>query len=105
DGATAVARLDDRFMTESVVVTHGGDTYEFEYGDYDDFNNPLNKIEVYMAGRITESRNGEVLRELSTVQTETGSVYVVVPVPPSVGPTEPLPKFGSDRDAPVLDSD
>jgi hypothetical protein len=91
DGATAVARLDDRFMTESVVVTHGDDTYEFTYGDYDDYNNPLNLIEVYMAGSITESKNGEVLRELNTVQTETGSVYVVVPVPPNVGPTEPLP--------------
>jgi hypothetical protein len=105
DGATAVARLDDRFMTESVVVTHGGDTYEFNYGDYDDYNNPLNLIEVYMAGSITESRNGEVLRELNTIQTETGSVYVVVPVPPSVGPTEALPFFGSDQQPPVVDSD
>jgi hypothetical protein len=105
DGATAVARLDDRFMTESVVVTHGRNTYEFAYGDYDDYNNPLNKIEVYMAGTITESKNGDVLRGLSTVQTETGSVYVVVPVPPSVGPTEPLPMYGSDQEPPVLDSD
>ncbi len=105
DGATAVARLDDRFMTESVVVTHGDDTYEFTYGEYNDYNNPLNPIEVYMAGTITESKNGEALRDLRTVQTETGSVYVVVPVPPSVGPTEPLPFFGSDQTPPVLDSD
>jgi hypothetical protein len=105
DGATAVARLDDRFMTESVVVTHGRDTYEFAYSDFDDYNNPLNLIEVYMAGSMTESKNGEVLRDLSTVQTETGSVYVVVPVPPSVGPTEPVPMYGSDQEPPVLDSD
>ena len=105
DGATAAARLDDRFMTASVVVTHGPDTYEFTYGDYDDYNNPLNKIEVYMAGRMTEKKNGDVMRDLTTVQTETGSVYVVVPVPPSVGPTEPLPAFGSDQQPPVLDSD
>src|SRR5690606_1089992 len=105
DGATAVARLDDRFMTESVVVTHEGDTYEFTYGNYDDYNNPLNLIEVYMAGTITESKNGEVLRELRTVQTETGSVYVVVPVPPSVGTTEPIPMYGSDQEPPVLNSD
>jgi len=104
-GATAVARLDDRFMTESVVVTHGDDTYEFTYGNYDDYNNPLNLIEVYMAGTMQESKNGEVLRDIRTVQTETGSVYVVVPVPPSVGPTEPLPLFGSDQEPPVLDSD
>jgi hypothetical protein len=105
DGATAVARLDDRFMTESVVVRRGRDTYEFDYGDYDDYNNPLNLIEVYMAGAIRERKNGEVMRDLTTKQTETGSVYVVVPVPPSVGSTEPMPMYGSDTEPPVLDSD
>jgi len=106
DGATAVATLDDRFMTESVVVTHGRDTYEFAYGDYDDYNNPLNKIEVYMAGSITESKNGKVVRELNTIQTETGSIYVVVPVPPSVsgGPTQPVEMYGTDQTPPALDS-
>jgi len=105
DGATAVARLDDRLMAEAVVVTHGGDTYEFTYSDYDDYNNPLHLIEVYMAGRMTESRNGEVLRDLSTIQTETASVYVVVPVPGSVGPaTEAVAMYGTDQAAPVLDS-
>ena len=48
------------------IVTHGDDEYEFNYGNYDDYNNPLNLIEVYMAGSITESKNGEVLRELNT---------------------------------------
>jgi hypothetical protein len=104
DGATAVARLDDRFMTESVVVTHGRDRYEFAYSNYDDYNNPLNRIEVYMPGRMTERRNGEVVRDVNTVVTETGSVYVVVPVPPNVGPTKPLPMYGSDQKPPVLDS-
>ncbi|MGD8341220.1 MAG: hypothetical protein PVH89_10580, partial [Gammaproteobacteria bacterium] len=106
DGATAVARLDDRFMTDSVVVTHGRDTYEFDYSDYDDYNNPLHKIEVYMAGRMVESKNGEVVRDLTTAQTETGSVYVVVPVPPSVSgmPTQPVAMYGTDQEAPVLDS-
>jgi hypothetical protein len=106
DGATAVARLDDRFMAESVVVTHGRDTYEFTYGDYDDYNNPLHLIELYMAGSVTESKNGVVTRELDTAQTETGSVYVVVPVPPSVSgmPTQPVAMYGVDQEAPVLDS-
>jgi hypothetical protein len=104
DGATAVARLDDRFMTESVRVTHGRDTYEFAYSGYDDFNNPLNKIEVYMPGRMIERRNGQVLRDVNTKVTETGSVYVIVPVPPSVAPTEPLPMYGSDQQAPSLTS-
>ncbi len=41
---------------------------------------------------------------MNTVVTETGSVYVVVPVPPNVGPTQPLPMYGSDQQPPVLDS-
>jgi hypothetical protein len=106
DGATAVARLDDRFMASSVVVTHGRDTYEFTYSDYDDYNNPLHKIEVYSAGRTIESKNGRVQRDLTTAQTETGSVYVVVPVPPSVSgePVQPVAMYGTDQEAPVLDS-
>ncbi len=105
DGATAVARLDDRFMAESVVVTNGRDTHQFTYSDYDDHNNPLHRIEVYTAGRMTESKNGEVLRDLNTIQTETGSVYVVLPVPSSVGPaTEAVAMYGTDQQAPVLDS-
>jgi hypothetical protein len=104
DDATAVARLDDRFMTESVVVTQGRTTYEFTYSDYNDYNNPLNRIEVYMPGRMTERRNGQLVRDVNTVVTETGSVYVVVPVPPNVGPTQPLPLYGSDQQPPVLDS-
>lgn len=105
DGATGVARLDDRFMAESVVVTHGRDTYEFAYTDYDDYNNSLHKIEVYLPGRMTETRNGEVQRDLDTIMTETGSVYVVIPVPSSVGPaTEAVAMYGIDQQAPVLDS-
>jgi hypothetical protein len=104
DGATAVARLDDRFMTQSVVVTHGRDRYEFAYSEYNDYNNPLNLIEVYMPGRTVERKNGQVTRDIKTVVTETGSVYVVVPVPSNVGPTEPLPMYGSDQQAPALTS-
>ena len=104
DDATAVARLDARFMTESVVVTQGRNKYEFTYSDYDDHNNPLNRIEVYTPGRMIERQNGQVVRDVNTVVTETGSVYVVVPVPPNVGPTQPLPMYGSDQQAPVLDS-
>ncbi len=83
-GATAKATLDNRYMAERVVVTQGSTTTEFVYGDYQDWNNPLNKIEAYYAGRITERRNGTALRDLTTVETETGSVYVVMPVPASV---------------------
>ncbi len=83
-GATASATLDAKFMTERVVVKLGSATIEFNYTDYQDWNNPLNKIEVFYAGKMTELRNGAVVRDLTTTQTETGNVYVVAPVPASV---------------------
>ena len=42
---------------------------------------PINKIEVLYAGRMIERRNGTVVRDLTTTETETGNVYVVAPVP------------------------
>jgi hypothetical protein len=87
-GATATATLDAKFMTERVVVKQGSrqetTTTEFTYTDYQDWNNPLNKIEVFYAGKLVERRNGTVVRDLTTEQTETGNVYVVAPVPASV---------------------
>jgi hypothetical protein len=71
-------------MAEKVVVTLGATTTEFTYSNYQDFNNPLNKIEVLYAGKITERKNGAVIRDLTTTETETGNVYVVAPVPASV---------------------
>ena len=56
-----------------------------------------------MPGRMVERRNGQVVRDVNTVVTETGSVYVVVPVPSNVGPTQPLPMYGSDQQPPMLD--
>ena len=83
-GAMATATLDAKFMTQSVVVTQGKTSTEFTYGDYRDWNNPLNKIDMFYAGKITERRNGAAVRDLTTAQTETGNVYVVAPVPASV---------------------
>lgn len=83
-GATASANLDAKYMTESVTVKMGSATTEFTYGDYRDWNNPLNKIFVFYAGTMTERRNGAIIRDLTTAQTETGNVYVVAPVPASV---------------------
>jgi hypothetical protein len=84
-GATATATLDPKnFTTDRVVVKQGSTTTEFTYGDYQDWNNPLNKIGVLYAGKITERRSGAVIRDLTTNVTETGDVYVVAPVPGSV---------------------
>ena len=83
-GAMATATLDSKFMTESVLVTQGRTKTEFTYSDYRDWNNPLNKIDMFYAGKRVERRNGAVVRDLTTAQTESGNVYVVAPVPESV---------------------
>src|SRR5579872_1518908 len=83
-GATATATLDAKYLTERVVVKQGSISTEFDYSDYKDWNNPLNKIEVLYAGKLVERKNGSVVRDLTTDQTETGNVYVVAPVPASV---------------------
>jgi len=94
-GATATATLDAKYMAERVVVKHAGGTTEFAYSNYKDWNNKLNLIDTMYAGKITERRNNAVVRDLTTVETETGSVYVVMPVPASVKkaitPTVPAP--------------
>jgi len=82
--ATATATLNDKFMAESVVVKHGANTYEFTYSDYKDWNNPLNPAEALYAGRMTEKKNGAVVRDITTTLTETAQMYVVMPVPASV---------------------
>ena len=84
-GATGTATIDPvKYTTDRVVVKHGGNTTEFTYGDYQDWNNPLNKIGVLYAGKIEERQNGKLVRDLTTTVTETGDVYVVAPVPASV---------------------
>jgi len=82
--ATATATLDAKFMAESVVVKNGANTYEFTYSDYKDWNNPLNPAEALYAGKMTEKKNGTVVRDITTTQTETGQMYVVMPVPASI---------------------
>jgi hypothetical protein len=83
-GATATATLNEKYMVERVAVKQGSTTTEFTYGDYHDWNNPLNKVEVFYAGKMVERRDGVVVRDLTTVETETGSVYIVMPVPAGV---------------------
>jgi hypothetical protein len=89
--ATATATLSSiqsaptaRFMPESVVVKDGANTYEFTYSDYKDWNNPLNPAEAFYAGKMTEKKNGTVVSDITTTVTETGQMYVIMPVPASV---------------------
>ena len=83
-GAMATATLDAKNMPARVEVKDGTTTTEFTYSNYQDWNNPLNKIDAFYAGKITEKKNGTVVRDLTTVETETGNLYVVMPVPASV---------------------
>jgi hypothetical protein len=82
--AMATATLDSKFLAESVVVKNGATTYEFTYSDYKDWNNPLNPADALYPGRMIEKRNGTVVRDITSTLTETGQMYVVVPVPASV---------------------
>ena len=66
------------------MVKNGANTYEFTYSNYKDWNNPLNPAEVFYAGKMTEKKNGTVVRDITTTVTETGQMYVVMPVPASV---------------------
>jgi hypothetical protein len=83
-GAIARATLNAQNMAERVEVRQGNVVTEFTYADYADYNSPLNKIDAFYAGKLVERRNGIVMRDLTTVETETGNLYVVMPVPPSV---------------------
>ena len=65
-------------------MKNGANTTEFTYSDYRDWNNPLHPAEAFVAGRMTEQRNGTVVRDITTTLTETGQMYVVMPVPASV---------------------
>src|SRR5215470_1635258 len=82
--ATATTTLDAKWMPEAVVVKNGANTYEFTYSDYKDWNNPLNPAEALYAGRMIEKKNGTVVRDITTTLTETGQMYVVMPVPASI---------------------
>ena len=82
--AIATATLNDKFMAEHVVVKNGAKTYDFTYSNYKDWNNPLNPAEAFYAGRMIEKQNGAVVRDITTTVTETGQMYVIMPVPASV---------------------
>ena len=83
-GAIAKATLSAQHQAEHIEVRDGNLVTTFDYAKYDDYNNPLNKIEAFMPGTMVEKRNGATVRDLTTTETETGNLYVVMPVPASV---------------------
>jgi hypothetical protein len=83
-GAVATATLDSAYLPERVVVKSGANTTEFVYTNFQDFNNPLFKIEALYPASMVERRNGTVVRSINAKVTEVGQVYVIMPVPDSV---------------------
>ena len=85
------------------MVKNGANTYEFTYSDYKDWNNPLNPAEAFYAGKMTEKKNGTVVRDITTTVTETAQMYVVMPVPASVKaaikPTNQPPNWTLNADS------
>ena len=69
---------------ERIEVRQGNVLTEFIYADYEDYNEPLNRIDAFFPGHIVEKRDGVTILDLSTVETETGNLYVMMPVPASV---------------------
>jgi hypothetical protein len=88
-GAVAKATLNAQNQAQHIEVRDGNVVMEFDYAKYDDYNNPLNKIEAFMPGTIVEKRNGATVRDLTTTETETGNLYVIAPVPASVKKASP----------------
>ena len=88
-GAVAKATLNAQNQAQHIEVRDGNVLMEFDYAKYDDYNNPLNKIEAFMPGTIVEKRNGVTVRDLTTTETETGNLYVIAPVPASVKKASP----------------
>src|SRR6185369_13616868 len=65
-GAIATATLDSGFLPERVVVKNGTNTTEFVYSNFQDFNNPLFKIEALYPTTVVERRNGTVVRNVTS---------------------------------------
>ena len=91
-GATATATLNAgtgdgpcaKNCAERIDVRQGNTLTEFIYSDYEDYNEPLNKIKAFFPGHIVEKRDGVTILDLRIVETETGNLYVIMPVPESV---------------------
>jgi hypothetical protein len=91
-GATATATLTNgsgdrpcaKNCAERIEVRQGNVVTEFLYSNYEDYNEEANKVAAFFPGRIVEKRDGVTIVDLNIVETETGNLYVIMPVPESV---------------------
>ena len=72
------------YCAERIEVRQGNVVTEFTYANYEDYNDPENRVDAFFPGRMTEKRGDATLLDLTVERTETGNVYVVMPVPDSV---------------------
>jgi len=72
------------YCAERIEVRQGNVLTEFVYSNYEDYNDPANKIDAFFPGHLVETRDGVTVLDLTIDQTETGNVYVIMPVPESV---------------------
>jgi hypothetical protein len=91
-GATATATLNNgtgdgpcaKNCAERIEVRQGNSLTEFVYSNYEDYNEEANKVAAFFPGHIVEKRDGVTIVDLNIVETETGNLYVIMPVPESV---------------------
>lgn len=91
-GAVATATLNNgtgdgpcaKNCAERIEVRQGNVLTEFIYSNYEDYNEEANKVAAFFPGRIVEKRDGVTILDLNIVETETGNLYVIMPVPESV---------------------
>ena len=69
---------------ERIEVRQGNVVTEFLYSNYEDYNEEGNRIAAFFPGRIVEKRDGVTILDLTIAETETGNLYVIMPVPDSV---------------------
>jgi len=72
------------YCAERIEVRQGNIVTEFTYSNYEDYNDPENRVDAFFPGRFTEKRDGVTILDLTIERTETGNVYVIMPVPDSV---------------------
>jgi hypothetical protein len=87
-GAMAKATLNDMNQAERVEVRRGKDVTEFTYENYSDYNPPDDRVDCFLPGHIVEKKNGMPVLDLKLNETETGNLYVVIPVPDSIQTAE-----------------
>ena len=88
-GAIAKAVLSANYQAERVETRLGNAVTEFIYSDYADFNDANERLDAFFAGRIIEKRGGGTVLDLTVNRTNTGNLFVIMPVPPNVQKAAP----------------